>query len=170
MSERSFNPPFILDANVFIQAHRLYYAFEICPGFWESIIRNYSNGLYLSIDKVRQELEGNDALWDWVNNQLPNDFFKTTTEASVQQNFATLMQWAQFHAQFAPAAKTEFATVADAWIIAYCMAKGRTIVTQETLHVEAKARIPIPNVCEAFQVPYCGTFDMLRKTNTSFRL
>jgi hypothetical protein len=29
---------YIVDSNVFITAKNLYYAFDICPGFWKSII------------------------------------------------------------------------------------------------------------------------------------
>ena len=28
---------YILDANVFIEAYKRYYAFDLCPGFWRSI-------------------------------------------------------------------------------------------------------------------------------------
>lgn len=30
---------YLLDANVFIQAKNQYYTFQICPGFWESLIQ-----------------------------------------------------------------------------------------------------------------------------------
>ena len=167
MSEQSFTPPFILDANVFIQAHRLYYSFDICPGFWDSIIQNYNNGLCVSIDKIRDELEGNDALWQWVKNQLPNDFFKDTNDPHIIAEIAKLSAWAQTQ-PFTPAAKVEFAQVADAWVLAYCKAKGGAIVTMETLKPEKKNKIQIPNVCEEFSIPWLNTYDMLRETNTRF--
>jgi len=170
MTTTPSNPPFILDANVFIQAHRFYYAFDICPGFWKAIIKNFQNGEYFSLDKVKDELKGKDALWNWIKSQLPSDFFKSTSDAFVQQSFGKLMQWAQTQTQFTDAARTEFASVADAWIVAYGMSKGGTVVTQETLKVEAKARIPIPNACVAYGVPFCGTYEMLRCTNIQFEL
>lgn len=30
---------YILDSDVFIAAKNTYYAFDICPGFWESIVQ-----------------------------------------------------------------------------------------------------------------------------------
>ncbi len=30
---------FVLDSDVFIAAKNAYYAFDICPGFWDAIIR-----------------------------------------------------------------------------------------------------------------------------------
>ena len=29
------SPIHVLDANVFVEAHRRYCAFDLCPGFWE---------------------------------------------------------------------------------------------------------------------------------------
>ena len=31
------NPVFVLDTNIFIEAHRRYYAQDLCPGFWECL-------------------------------------------------------------------------------------------------------------------------------------
>ncbi len=35
---------YLLDANVFIQAKRLYYGFDFCPGFWDWIIESNAEG------------------------------------------------------------------------------------------------------------------------------
>lgn len=35
---------FLVDANVLIAAHRAYYAFELCPGFWESVKAGFAAG------------------------------------------------------------------------------------------------------------------------------
>ena len=31
------NRIYLLDANVYIQAHRRYYDFDICPGYWDCL-------------------------------------------------------------------------------------------------------------------------------------
>ncbi len=28
---------FVLDTNIFIEAHRRYYGLDLCPGFWEAL-------------------------------------------------------------------------------------------------------------------------------------
>ena len=54
---------FVLDANIFIEAHRRYYGLDFCPGFWESLAHFAGQGRLLSIDRVYRELEkGRDAL------------------------------------------------------------------------------------------------------------
>ena len=47
---------YILDANVFIQAHQTYYAFDICPGFWLALSRQHEAKRIFSIDKIRVAL------------------------------------------------------------------------------------------------------------------
>lgn len=54
---------FVLDANIFIDAHRRYYAFDFAPGFWRVLIEQAEKGRVISIDRVRDELiASNDAL------------------------------------------------------------------------------------------------------------
>ena len=47
-------PQFVLDANVLITAKNSYYAFDICPLFWEAIIDASENDRIVSIDRVRR--------------------------------------------------------------------------------------------------------------------
>ncbi len=57
------NGPFVLDANVFIEAYRRYYGLDLCPGFWECLRHYGGHRRLLSIDRVRDELlVGGDAL------------------------------------------------------------------------------------------------------------
>lgn len=44
--------PYLLDANIFIQARNLHYGFDFCPAFWDWLIeKNIANIVY-SIEKV----------------------------------------------------------------------------------------------------------------------
>ena len=49
-------PLLLMDADVFISAKNRYYAFDICPGFWDSLVYHFGAGNIRSIDKVRNEL------------------------------------------------------------------------------------------------------------------
>lgn len=52
-----FANTYLLDANVFIEAKRRYYAFDICPGFWDALLMQHENAKVASIDRVKKELE-----------------------------------------------------------------------------------------------------------------
>ena len=46
---------YLLDANVFIEAHQRYYAFNLCPGFWKSLIWHHKQNRIYSIDRIELE-------------------------------------------------------------------------------------------------------------------
>ena len=78
------------------------------------------------------------------------------------------MTWVQAQDQFSDAAKADFATGADGWLVAYAKSKGLIVVTHEVLDPSIKRKVPIPNVCEAFSVNYVDTFEMLRQLGVRF--
>lgn len=160
---------FLLDANVFIEAKRRYYAFELCPGFWDCLIWHHGSERIQSIDRVKQELErGGDDLSDWVAAVMPTTCFASTDDASVTGVFGQMVTWVQGQAQFLPEAKAEFATMADGWLIAYAKANNLVLVTHEIFAPDARRKVPIPNVCEAFGVAYIDTFSMLKELSVAF--
>jgi hypothetical protein len=55
----------------------------------------------------------------------------------------------------------------DPWLIAYSLAKNRnyTIVTFEQEDKYRKNKIPIPNVCNYFQIKCCDLYEMLKNLN-----
>lgn len=153
---------FVLDANVLIDAKNRYYAFDLAPGFWASLIKLARTGEILSIDYIRDELaKGNDLLAQWAINDFFHAFI-STNEVDVIECYREIMIWVQGQDQFSDAAKAEFARVADGWLLAYAKAKGCIVVTLEVIKPDAKAKVPIPNVCQALEVKFVNTFDMLR--------
>lgn len=160
---------FLLDANVLIAAHRLYYAFDLCPGFWQSVLDGFAAGRIFSTHRVKVELlTGGDVLSDWVTNELPAGFFVNDATAAVVAEFAPMMAWVASK-DFLPAARAKFATDADGWLAAAAKHSGFCVVTHETRKEGAKARVIIPNVCEEFGVSYCNTFEMLRELGCAYR-
>ena len=160
---------YILDANVFIEAQKGYYAIDICPGFWQALVRQHDARRVCSIDKIRDELL-NDDLRRWVRNVSPQGFFKATADKEVIKAFAAMVNWVQGESQFAPQAKAEFAAVADGWLIAFAKVNRLAVVTHEQYAPEVKNKVPIPNVCSEFGVVYCNTFEMLREMKEQFVL
>ena len=73
------------------------------------------------------------------------------------------MTWSQGQAQFTDAAKAEFASVADGWLVAYALAKGCVVVTLEQFDAKIRRRVKVPNACQAFGVKYVDTFQMMRE-------
>ena len=159
---------YLLDANVFMEAARRYYAFDLAPTFWERLVHHASNGRAQSIDRVQDEIRlGKDELKEWATKDF-HHWFVPTTEPDVIEAYRDVMAWAQGQSQFTDAARSEFARGADGWLVAYARAKGFVVVTHEEFKPNVKARIPIPNACRALGVQYVDTFDMLRSLGVKF--
>lgn len=160
-------PKFLLDSNALITAHRSYYAFDICPGYWAAIKTGHAAGRIHSTQRVLAELRrGADILVEWVERELPADFFLDDSAAGVISAYAPMMQWVQSR-DYTPAAKTKFASDADGWLVATAKHDGYVLVTHET-RSDAKVRVPMPNICEHFGVSHCNTFEMLRALSCQF--
>ena len=158
---------YVLDANVFIEAARRYYAFDLNTRFWDILREQATNGVIESIDRVKDELDKEDELAEWASSSFIHAFYSTDQE-DVINAYAEIMTWVQGQSQFNDAAKADFARGADGWLVAYAVAKGRIVVTHEVAAPDAKSRVPIPNVCEPFQVRFVNTFVMLRELRARF--
>ncbi|WP_424945861.1 DUF4411 family protein [Candidatus Spongiihabitans sp.] len=160
----------LLDANVFIEAHKRYYAFDICPGFWDCLSYYHDQGKLMSIDWVKKEIEANeDNLWDWVKNTAPEGFFQSSDEPTTQGFYSEIIEWVSSE-DFKNEEKTKFAAGADGWLVAYTKTHDLILVTDEKSNPDIKRRVPIPNVCQQFDVPYINTFAMLREMEITFGL
>jgi len=160
---------FLIDTNSIVEAKDFFYAFDLCPGFWNALLRHHESGEFFSIDHVKSELtEGNDILVRWTK-MMPKSFFVPSGTADVATEYATIIQWVQANYQRQEAVSS-FAAKADGWLIAYAKVHGFTIVSEEKLNLEMKKRVANPNVCHQFGVPYCNVFEMLRRTKVKFGL
>ncbi|MGJ4748509.1 DUF4411 family protein [Leptospira sp. SA-E8] len=160
---------YALDANVFIQAHRAYYAFDIAPGYWAALLKHEAQGLVVSIDRVRDELLSGgkaDALEQWLKKTAPETLFDSSKDVTVANTYAAMMQWVQEHPRFKPEAKTEFAGVADGWLLAYAKVHDLTVVTQEKNNPDKTNKVLIPVMGVQFGVKCIDTFDLLRALKT----
>ena len=89
---------YIVDSDVLITAKNLYYAFEICPGFWDSLLHFHNAGRVFSIDRVKSELLAGRKTEDlvlWVKNEVPAGFFLEMDSEDETTAFSDIMLWVQ---------------------------------------------------------------------------
>lgn len=169
----SKDPLFVLDSDVFIAAKNTYCAFDICPGFWNGILRAHQQDKVQSLDRIRNELllgRKEEDLVQWVRNEVPATFFLDSNADEVNSAFADVMLWVQRNPRYFDRAKAKFATEADGWLVAYSMVNATVVVTNEQPRPESRNRVLLPDVCDQFQVPYMDTFIMLRELSLRFDL
>lgn len=154
---------YLLDANVFIEASKRYYSFNVCPGFWKALLAHHRTSRVFSIDRVLDELTGEgDQLSDWSQNHAPDAFFKKTQDQAVIEAFQEMVKWVNAEPQFTPAANADFAHLdnADGWVIAYAKANGLIVVLSHTKSTRLTHR-------RRYRFP---TYALSLMSNTSTRL
>ncbi|MHB8259175.1 MAG: DUF4411 family protein [Bacteroidia bacterium] len=163
---------YIVDSNFFIQAHRLSYPLDIAFSFWKKVKQLAEEGKIISIDKVKNEIyDKNDALETWCKANLPEDFFKDSSQ--VMAAYGQVSAWAiSMSDHFMQNALNEFldADEADAFIVAYALAdlNNRVVVTQEISQPNRKNKVKIPEACIALNVQIVNMMDMFRQLGETF--
>lgn len=170
---------YLLDTNVFIQAHRQHYGLDFVPGFWEWVASGLTDGSVMSIKQVYEELrvketkdkDGKpkqpDALSEWAT-ERKGSFVEIDNLASgwLRQISAWVMSPQRIYTQ---AARSEFLAVADLSLVAFAKAYNLTLVTHERPDPNSKKRVKIPDVCEAFDVKWVNTFNHAANGTRTFR-
>jgi len=106
---------YLLDSDVFIRAKNDHYGFDFCPGFWEWLEHANAAGAVHSVEAVYGELSaGDDDLSNWA--KAHKSFFLPTTQDALAA-IASVNRWATNSRDYAPAAKAEFASAADSFLI-----------------------------------------------------
>lgn len=164
-------PPYLVDANFFIQAHRVYYPIDIAISFWQLVKRMADDGLICSIDKIRDELYANsDSLTDWCDVNIAREFFLPTETTIIPHYTAVITYPASRGNHFTPKAKGDFysSDIADAWLVAHALQNAQSIVTYETSDPNQKSRVKIPDVCNYVGVNCINTISLLRNHGFTF--
>jgi hypothetical protein len=154
---------YLIDANVFMTAHRQLYPFDLAPSFWEQLVERASDRIVI-IEEIQKEIrKGQDLLVEWYERECGNFTVLGIPSPEVIESYRTIINSVNANEQYMPSAKKEFASSADSWLCAYGLAFGETIVTLETYDAEIKRRVKIPNVCREFGVEYIDLLQFMRE-------
>lgn len=158
----------LLDSSVFIDAKNLYYAFDICPGFWDWLDSVTGGSDVRTITKVRDELTSRrDRLAAWMAARGTQPWVLDVADAPTQTAFLAVAAHVQAGPWTQPA-KDSFLAGADPWLVAKARVLGARVVTLEVADPLIRRKVPLPNICTHFSVPTQRTFDFLRANGASF--
>jgi len=159
--------PYLLDANIFIEAKNRYYGFDFCPAFWDWLLAANSRGIIYSIENVQKELtDGNDELADWAAARGPDFFLKP--DERISSYFSIVSNWVM-NKNYERASASSFLNSTDYYLIIYSLAFRYTLVTIE-VPSNSLTKIKIPNACIDLKIPYTSPFEMLRQEKARFVL
>lgn len=150
---------FLLDTNVFIEAHKRYYNIEICPYFW-TWLKTTANRTCYSINMVKNEIcKGEDWLSNFIKHDMSKNFFINQDIASLD----TIAIVADAIKDYNQTVQKTFSESADFFLLAVAYQQKHIIVTQEAMafNISAK-RIKIPNIANKLNIECINTFEMLK--------
>ncbi|WP_414463330.1 DUF4411 family protein [Hyphomicrobium sp. DY-1] len=163
---------YCLDANTFIQAKNLHYAFDFCPAYWDWIDREAASGNLLCVRAIYDELaDGKDDLAVWIKGRNGPPWLMKIDAEPVQRAYQTVVRHVEGQrGRLFDEAIATFMAKADPWLIAFALAHGHTVVTYETSNRDARRVVKIPDICADLGVPCIGPYQLLRDLKAKFIL
>lgn len=168
----SNNVRFIIDTNIFLDAYKKYYGFDIAPKFWTCLLGEIEKGNIIIIDKVIKELEkGDDDLSKWVCDNCNNYEYNSLSHI---ESYSLILNHVNDCGYYKDNALRIWADeeVADPWIIAVAKDLNCVIITNETKQNrnqnEKCKNAKIPDIANDFNIKCINIYQMLRELNITF--
>lgn len=155
---------YLLDANVFISAHRSTYPLDVFPSFWQWLeSESYLDRIY-TISEVYDEIEiGGDELSFWIKSLDKSLWVLDIDDERTQEHYSPVANWVMKDNKYKEKAINDFLEKADSWLIAKALADDYTIVTLEKSDPKSKSKVFIPDVCQVFNIKYTDTIGLMRE-------
>lgn len=161
---------YLIDTNIFIESAYRFYAFDICPGFWEFLNKCARLDSVKSIDKVYKEITSDNPKLQDFKEQLNNRRFFLSIENISLESYSIISQTLRTM-QYEKIAIESFSSGADYFLVALAYQESYTIVTHEAKSGNnAKNTIKIPNVCERLGIECIDIAEFLRRKQARFIL
>ena len=160
-------PEFWLDADIFIESAKKYYAFDIAPAFWKLLEEQAGKRAISSPIQAYWEVDqhGTDDLQNWIRQQKGTRLFTSESKA-VAERYSEIADYVMNHSRYTMPNKLKFVRGADGWLVAHAMQSGGRVITYEVPAPES-TQVKIPDVCNHFKVKYSSPLDMLRSLGFS---
>lgn len=161
---------YLIDTNIFIESAFRFYAFDICPGFWEFLEKCSESDSVKSIDKVYDEITSNKPELQDFKEKLKNAGFFLSTENIKFESHRKVSQ-TLLKMGYTEIAIRHFSGDADFFLVALAHQESYTIVTHEVKSSgNTRNRIKIPDVCEKLEICCIDVAEFLRCERAKFVL
>lgn len=164
---------YLLDSNIFITPHRLYYPFDFAEGFWNQLEEKLKLDSVTVLDVVVAEVSKlEDELSSWLENLEDFETLSVRSPAIVT-NYGKVLSYVQHCGLYREEALRNWARgdIADPWLIAAAMDTGAVIITvEQTAGTGLSAHNPsrnakLPDVAAHFNIKCENLFYFMRQMN-----
>lgn len=159
-------PIYLLDANVLINAHNLYYSVDMVPEFWAWLHHMAQNEkIKMPIETFEEVAGGADAKKDLLNDWLKSKGVKDALILAEEVDTALLADVMNVYAPDLNDYEIE-QVGRDPFLITYVLSgRGTRCVVSDEVSKPSKQRAnqKVPDICRKVGAPCCNTFAMLRQ-------
>jgi hypothetical protein len=156
---------YLLDANVLMTAHNLYYPLSVVPEFWEWLAHQAAQGLIKMPEETFGELKDGDdhrnALLEWAHNPEVSSTLRYLSDVDPAAVRLVLENGYGLNLT-----DDELETIGqDPFLIAHALPRADEciVVTTEVSQPKKKRQNrKVPDVCRDLGIQCCDTFRMLR--------
>ena len=160
------SPIFLIDSNVLIAAKGNIYPFDVFPSWWKAMKKAIEDGGIGILDVVGKELSmQKDDLWSWLSKEVDVKPLDCNSDSIVNSYSEVITYVAQSYKATEAGKWINTPDVADPWLIAYAMAEGGILITNEEFVPPASQKLKVPNVAEHFKVSWDRPMNMMRLLN-----
>ena len=150
---------YCLDTNVFIEGWNKYWSMDLCPQYWGILDELARKGTLFAPIEVKREIEKtDDSLKAWIAKR-PHLFREI--DMPVQDHLRKIMA---SHGRLVDSLKQR--SIADPWVIAFALSENAVVVTKEM--PGSDKRIKIPDVCDAFKIPWMNDYEFAKEIGIKF--
>jgi hypothetical protein len=158
---------FLVDANVLIDAARDYYGFQTVPEFWDWLeYQGSSNTVKIPREIYEEASESSDELGTWLRSERIRDCLILDEEVD-----PALVARAVAEGYASDLSDDEIQKLGrDPFLIAHALTASslRCVVTTEVSKpTRLRANRHLPDVCGAFGIGVCNTFELARRLSFS---
>ena len=157
---------YLLDANVLIDANRDYYPIQRIPEFWEWLVHvGQSTAVKIPVE-IYEEIKDLADLGTWLKNDVTEKALVLAQECD-----PSLVARVIEHGYADDLTDDEVENIGrDPFLIAYALtAKGEicVVTTEVSKPKRQRANRHLPDVCADLEVPWCNTFEFVRRLDFS---
>ena len=158
---------YLLDANVLIDANRDFYAIARVPEFWEWLVfKGQSDEIKIPLEVYEELSNGDDDLAQWIKNPINREALTLDEEVDIE-----LVRIVLRDGYATDLSDEEVERLGrDPFLIAYALKNdgSRCVVTSEVSKPKKqRANKHVPDVCNDLNIPWCHTFEFIRKLGFS---
>lgn len=155
--------PYLIDANVLIDANRDYYPVSRIPEFWEWIVHQAESGNIKVVPEVYDELlDGTDDLTAWASDAHVRDVLML--DEDVDQAVVARVVDEGYSDDLTDAEVVKLGR--DPFLIAHALmeAEARIVVTTEVSSpAKQRANRKVPDVCNGLGIRAINTFELIKE-------